>query len=69
MSKPEKVPFREGVLIRPFEAFYGACLPVDTIVAIISEDDDKYTVRFPNQVGYTGTHRIKKTYVREFDLT
>ena len=65
MSKPAATPTKAGVLTIPFEPFYGSPLPVGTSCEITGEDEDRYVVKFPGAVGYAGTHRIKRIYVRE----
>jgi hypothetical protein len=65
MSKPAAPTERRGVLERPFEPFYGSPLPIGTECAITNEDEERYIVKFPGRVGYSGTHHIKRIYVKE----
>lgn len=52
-----------GSLKIPFQPFYSPPLPIGTEVEVISEDEERYTVKFPGKVGYSGSFGIKKTYV------
>lgn len=49
----------------PFQPFYNTPLPIGAGCEIISKDDETYTVKFPGVVGFSGSYRIKKTYVKE----
>ena len=53
-----------GMLIRPYEPFFSNQIPKGTECLIVGDNDDIYTVKFPNVVGYSGTFRIKKSYVK-----
>jgi hypothetical protein len=63
MTKRESGTNIEAVLIRPFEAFFGNCLPVGVACIITAEHTDTYNVKFPDVIGYSGTHSIKKCCV------
>ena len=63
MAKPAAEPAQEGKLKIPFEPFYNNGLPIGTECEIVSEDEDRYVVKFPGRVGYSGSFHIKKTYV------
>jgi hypothetical protein len=63
MTKPADTPKVEGKLKIPFEPFYRNSLPIGTPCEVVSEDEDRYVVKFPGVVGYSGSFHIKKTYV------
>lgn len=63
MSKQAASKPIDGVLIRPFEAFYNSPVPVGTKCEITNEEEDRYAVKFPGLVGYSGSFHIKKIYV------
>jgi len=62
MTKPAEGSTK-GELSRPFEPFYSNRLPVGTPCDIINEDEDRYIVKFPGVVGYSGSFHIKKSSV------
>ena len=64
MKKKEAVGTSPGVLVRPYEPFYGSPLPIGTEVEITNETEETYTVKFPGRVGYSGSYSIKKVYVK-----
>jgi len=53
----------EAILIRPYEAFYNNSLPIGTKCEITNEEEERYVVKFPGQVGYSGSFHIKKSSV------
>jgi len=65
VSKQASGVIREGILTRPYEAFYGCPLSIGTVCEIMADHEDTYRVKFPNQVGYSGTFSIKKVYVKD----
>ena len=69
MSKPDAAPPREGELTIPFNPFYNSPLPIGTKCIISSEEDERYVIKFPDRVGCSGTYHIKKTYVREIEIS
>lgn len=50
-------------LSRPFEPFHGSVLPIGTEIQIISEEDERYIVKFPGAVGFSGSFHIQKSSV------
>jgi len=67
MTKPASGPTKEllnAVLSVPYEAFYKSTLPIGTECVITNEEEDRYAVKFPGVVGYSGTYHAKKSYVR-----
>jgi hypothetical protein len=65
MSKPDVTPERVGELKVPFTPFYNSTLPIGTKCIICNDDEDRFIIKFPEKVGYSGSYRIKKTYVSE----
>ena len=63
MTKPAAEPIRKGVLKSPYEPFYNNGLPKGTPCDIVNEDEDRYVVKFPGVVGYSGSFGIKKSQV------
>lgn len=54
---------KDGILIRPYEAFYNNSLMVGTACIITNEEEERYHVKFSGLVGYSGSFSIKKSYV------
>ena len=65
MPKPKKEEEIAGILTITYEAFYLSKLPIGTTCVITNESNEKYTVRFPDVIGYSGTFQIKKTGVNK----
>lgn len=62
-SKPAQVEETIGILKGPYEPFYNNPVPKGTECVITSEDEDRYVVKFPGLVGYSGSFHIKKSAV------
>lgn len=67
MSKPARSAAKESLsakLTVPYEAFHTNVLPVGTECIITNEEENRYAVKFPGVIGYSGTFHVKKSYVR-----
>lgn len=66
MAKPASGSTKElpsAVLSIPYEAFYKNVLPIGMECVITNEEENRYVVKFPGVVGYSGTFHVKKSYV------
>ncbi len=66
MAKPASGSTKESpsaVLSIPYEAFYKSVLPIETECIITSEEEDRYAIKFPGAIGYSGTFHVKKSCV------
>jgi hypothetical protein len=57
----------KGELTIPFQPFYSDPLPIGTICEIVEDEGDRYIVKFPKAVGFSGTHHIQKHYVNPIE--
>lgn len=66
MAKPASGSTKESpnaVLSIPYEAFYKSILPIGMECVVTSEEENRYAVKFPGVVGYSGTFHVKKSRV------
>ena len=57
----------QGVLTIPFQPFYSDPLPIGTLCDIVEDDGDRYIVKFPDAVGFSGTYHIQHHYINPIE--
>jgi hypothetical protein len=63
-----KTPEIDAELKVPFGPFYQLYpLPIGTKCVITNEEADRYAVKFPDVIGYSGTFHVKKYQVMMLD--